>query len=392
MGTIIILLEVLVFLIILIPCLLFNFQLVFGSLVNRKKLRTGSLNTFKVLMPAHNEASIIAATLEKLERELGSLNDVIVIADNCNDNTANIARELGSTVIERFDEHHKGKGYALNAGFIAISDDLPTTIVVLDADCYFSPGSFSQLVLSSQQTDSVIQALYLMKSPDGGSVKTRVAEFAWLVKNQIRANALTQLGINCQLQGSGMAFPSRVFKQVSFASGSIVEDLELGLKLTAINESIRLNTSSEVTSFFPTSAKGSEDQRTRWEHGHLSSIRSLSKMAIGILFNKKISTFFSILDAMLPPTVLWLLIVCASCVLTALISLAGHYAPFYLCAFSFSLMLVGLFICWYSHGRAIISSKDAGELFGFVFSKLSLYKSFIYKRQKEWIKTDRGEQ
>ncbi len=391
MDVAIVLVEIFTFILILVPCCLFSFQLILGSFVHTKDHRTGKLESFKILMPAHNEALVINDVLTSLKSEIGSLSNVIVIADNCCDNTADIARKLGATVIERFNDQYKGKGYALDAGLTAISDALPQTIVVLDADCYCSGDSFSQLVLSSQQTDNVVQALYLMKSPDSASVTTRVAEFAWLVKNQIRATALTHLGINCQLQGSGMAFPSRVFDQVSFASGSIVEDLELGLKLTACNESIRLNIASKVISYFPTSTSGSQAQRTRWEHGHLASIRTLPQAAIHALFQKRIRALFSILDAMLPPTVLWTLIVASSCLLTALISITGYPTAFSFCLLSLVLILGGLSICWYTHGRTIITCKDTKDIISFFFNKINLYKSFISQRQQEWIKTDRGE-
>jgi cellulose synthase/poly-beta-1,6-N-acetylglucosamine synthase-like glycosyltransferase len=382
---------VLVGMIIFLPSLFLFFELCLGLVISGKPNREGDVQSYKILIPAHNEADIIVDTLVKLKIELGSLVNVVVIADNCSDNTASLVRSQGADVVERQHSTLKGKGYALDAGVQYVANSAPETVVVFDADCEFVEGGFRQLVLTSQQNDSVVQSLYLMKTPAAAQVTTRIAEFAWLVKNLVRPMGLAKLDINCQLQGSGMAFPWRIFEKVSFASGSIVEDLELGLKLNNIGERIIFDPLSQVNSFFPSSEQGSETQRTRWEHGHMASISILPRAIVELLKQGRLKGCFTALDAMIPPTVLWVMLVFVTSVFTGLAALFMTSYAFNMALFSLFLILTGLFLTWYRYGRNIIGVKDVFSIFAYVLSKFNIYKKFLGNRQKDWVRTDRGD-
>jgi cellulose synthase/poly-beta-1,6-N-acetylglucosamine synthase-like glycosyltransferase len=67
-----------------------------------------------VLIPAHNESAGIEATLRCLQAQLRAGDRVLVVADNCDDDTAAVARDAGAEVIERIDAIHRGKGFALD--------------------------------------------------------------------------------------------------------------------------------------------------------------------------------------------------------------------------------------------------------------------------------------
>lgn len=81
-----------------------------------KPLKIKKNHKFMALIPAHNEELVIKNLIESLKEQTypKELYDIYVIADNCTDNTAKIARDAGAIVYERFDELHKTKGYALN--------------------------------------------------------------------------------------------------------------------------------------------------------------------------------------------------------------------------------------------------------------------------------------
>lgn len=380
-----------VFVVFFLPSMFFCAELLLGLFKQKTNLLAGSLKPFKILIPAHNEAQIIEDTLVKLRQEIGTLEDVLVIADNCSDDTADLVKKLGASVLERQHETLKGKGYALDAGVQALNGSEIETIVVFDADCEFAEGSFKQLVLSSQARDEVVQSLYLMKSPDGAEVKTRIAEFAWLVKNLVRPLGLSKAGINCQLQGSGMAFPWRIFDQVSFASGSIVEDLELGLKLNDLGEKVGFTTSSTVLSYFPISEQGSETQRTRWEHGHMASISILPNAMWQALKAGRVKGFFTALDAMIPPTVLWIMMVTLITILTGITHLFLPNSAFFLALISFLALTACLGFSWLRYGRRIIGLSDIFSILVYALGKFNIYKKFLGNRQKDWVRTDRGE-
>ena len=182
--------------------------------------------------------------------------------------------------------------------------------------------------------------MYLMKAPENADSKIRVAEFAWLITNKIRSIGRTRLGISCHMQGSGMAFPRAIFDKVSLASANIVEDLELGLKLLNLGEKVIYDDSAVIISYFPSSDEGLAIQRRRWEHGRLSAIYSLPKMMFKAILNRRSDVFWLALDASIPPTILWLILVFS----TGIISI-------FLLLFSITLPSVVLFFCfiflWY---------------------------------------------
>ena len=111
-----------------------------------------------------------------------------------------------------------------------------------------------------------------MIAPDNSPINYRVAEFAWRVKNWVRPLGLNALNLPCQLMGTGMAFPWEVIRSANLASGSIVEDLKLGLDLTQTGSPPLFCPSACVKSHFPLSIEGAKSQRKRWEEGHISMI------------------------------------------------------------------------------------------------------------------------
>ena len=90
-----------------------------------------------VLIPAHNEESVISETIKALKSQLNSGDQLLLVADNCTDNTASIARDQGAEVLERVDPENRGKGYALSFGINHLKDsgNTPEVVIVIDADC-----------------------------------------------------------------------------------------------------------------------------------------------------------------------------------------------------------------------------------------------------------------
>lgn len=382
-----------VFIFILLPTLFLSIELIIGLYyrgTNKNMANNSGVDNAYIVIPAHNEEKIIKDTLTKLKREIVSLSKVLVIADNCTDATASIAKSFGAKVLIRNSTDFVGKGYAIEAGVEYLKPFNPAVIIIFDADCEFTEGSFYTLTQRCIMEDAVIQSAYVMKSHAQATITTKVAQFAWAIKNITRPQGLAFFKINCQLQGSGMAFPARVLNNITFASGSIVEDLELGLKLTAQGEKIIYDYFSQVLSYFPTSVIGNDTQRTRWEHGHLSSITLLPKKFIKSLAQLKIKSCFTIFDAMLPPTVLWFFIVVCCSFFFLIMMLFNIFIPFYLSIISLFILLLSLALVWFVMGREIIPLKDFGSLYKYLLAKINIYKSFVKNRQKSWVRTDRG--
>jgi glycosyltransferase involved in cell wall biosynthesis len=148
-----------------------------------------------VLVPAHNEEIVIGSTLKKLIAALKEQDRLVVIADNCSDATAQIARTMGATVIERQNLEQRGKGYALDYGLQFIESDPPDVVVIVDADCTVYPGAIEQLSQCAIATQRPVQATYLMLRPKNSqSSKDFVSQFSNIVRNLARPRGLARLG------------------------------------------------------------------------------------------------------------------------------------------------------------------------------------------------------
>ncbi|MBD2022170.1 glycosyltransferase, partial [Leptolyngbya sp. FACHB-36] len=256
---------VLVALVLLIPISVLFLECLAALLPARRSLKfTSSLPRTAILVPAHNEASGIAATLESLLPQLTHNDQLIVIADNCTDATATVARQAGATVIERHDLEHRGKGYALDFGLRHLTANPPEVVVIVDADCTVAPGAIEQISYLAVRQSRPVQATYLLAQPANPSPKDAVSVLAFTVKNLVRPIGLHQLGLPCLLTGTGMALPWSVVQRLSLASGNLVEDMQLALDLAIVGHPAAFCASARVTGALPGQNHAAKSQRTRW--------------------------------------------------------------------------------------------------------------------------------
>ena len=196
---------------------------------------------------------------------------LVVIADNCSDSTAEIARSLGATVVERSDAERRGKGYALDFGVRFLEGDPPEVVVVVDADCTVNDTFVAHLVNRVDATGMPAQSCNLVTLPANARMRDRLSWFAFLVKNLVRPLGLARLGMPC-LMSTGNALPWSALKDLPLASGNLVEDMQLGLDLAIAGYPATFCSEAHLRSPMPSSAKAALGQRTRWEHGHLQTL------------------------------------------------------------------------------------------------------------------------
>jgi glycosyltransferase involved in cell wall biosynthesis len=347
--------------------------------------------TVAILIPAHNESLVIAQTLKSILPQLGSKDQVLVVADNCNDNTASIARHLGAIVAERFNKEHRGKGYALDYGLQQLKTNPPEVVIIVDADCIISANAISLLAKTCVQYQRPVQALYDMESQPNPSIKARVAAFAWVVKNKVRPLGFKSIGLPCQLMGTGMAFLWQDILLVNLASGHIVEDMKLGVDLTRHNKPPLFLPEVLVTSVFPPTQAATNTQRARWEHGHLSVIiNEAPKLIAEAIKSKNLSMLGLALDLIVPP--LAVLAMLASVAFLACALIHQFYAIPLAFAQSTILLLAlasGVLLAWLFFGKDIISFKQLCYAPIYAFSKIPLYIKFFFNRQVEWVRSKR---
>ena len=344
-----------------------------------------------VLIPAHDEAAVIADTLAALKPQLVDGDCLLVVADNCSDDTAALARSAGAEAVERFHATLRGKGFALAFGVRYLEVTPPEVLLIVDADCRVEAGAVERLARLCAETSRPVQALYLMRAPSGASLKMRVAEFAWRVKNWVRPLGWLRLDLSCQLMGTGMAFPWPMAARMDLANASIVEDMRLGLDLALEGSAPLFCPEAAVTSWFPTGEAAARRQCTRWEHGHLGLIqRETPRLLAKALVRGDVRLLGLALDLLVPPQALLVLLLAGSVAVTGIAAMVGlSMVPFVLALVGLVGLTASVLLAWAGWGSSVVSLTDLLLVPFYVLSKVPVYLTFWFRRQKEWVRTDR---
>jgi cellulose synthase/poly-beta-1,6-N-acetylglucosamine synthase-like glycosyltransferase len=379
-------------LLLLVPVLVL-FTEILLAVANRNSvaIQVGDRRRLAVVIPAHNEALSIVETLRSIVPQLDESDRLIVVADNCTDETSAIATREGAEAIIRTDIVRHGKGYALDFGVRHLQSDAPDVVIFVDADCLVSSGSIDRLARLCDKTARPIQALYLMHAKNDDSLNMRIAEFAWTVKNQVRPMGLHRLGLPCQLMGTGMAFSWACISTAKLATGHIVEDLKLGIDLARAGKPPLFCPEALVTSDFPASSEGVQSQRTRWEHGHLTVILSEApRLFLNSLATLNANSMALALDLSVPPLALLTLLVMAVWFASVFFFLFTK-SPFPLAVATAAavLLVLSVLLSWRAYARHIISLGSLAFAMIHAFVKIPLYLRFIVARQLKWVRTKR---
>jgi cellulose synthase/poly-beta-1,6-N-acetylglucosamine synthase-like glycosyltransferase len=346
-----------------------------------------------VLVPAHNEALVIGGTVRDLRSQLLPTDELVVIADNCTDDTAGIARANGATVVERDDTERRGKGFALERGVQHLEKVPPEVVVVVDADCRLQAGSMERLAMRAVAEDRPMQARYLLVPDRHAGPFDALAAFAFLVRNVVRPTGLACLGLPCQLTGTGMAFPWHVLRAVPLGSDALVEDLRLGLDLTLAGHPPMLCTDAIVTSPLPRQRHARTSQRRRWEHGHLETLLDMApRVIVSGLGGLRLATLALGLDLCVPPlSLLFLAIALVTMIAAGAFAVGASGAPLMVASLAFALVLGSVGAAWIGFGRR---DYRASLLLGaplYALAKVPIYVGFLVRREREWVRTDRDE-
>ncbi|MCG8585826.1 MAG: glycosyltransferase family 2 protein [Pirellulales bacterium] len=377
-----------------LPMLLFCVECLLASLKGSEDSTRRDLNLprFDVVIPAHDEASEIEATLVSVTAQLGAMDRVFVVADNCTDDTAEKALSFGAAVLVREDPERRGKGYALQFAIDHLRDnDAAPVVVFLDADCQVEQGALASLASVASSTGRPAQAAYIISCHSECSPQDRLSSFAILVKNVVRPLGMRRLGLPCLLTGSGMAFPWKVIVSVDLATGNIVEDMQLAVDLMLKKCGPKFDGSARVLSRLPNKPEAKRSQRTRWEHGHLATLVSqMPRLIVASLRQRRIDLPLIALDLCIPPlsflTLLWL---AATTCAAAFFFMGGVLAPMMVLVVSGGAMLLGTAVAWWRFGRRQLPLATLLAVPWYVARKLPSYLRFFVRRETAWIRTER---
>jgi len=379
--------------IVAVPCLVLFGQCLVAALPFRtRSTDQTSRPSLGVLVPAHNEERVIQATLESIRSQLWEGDRLLVIADNCSDTTANIARECGAEVFERRDLERRGKGYALQSGVELLKSHPPAAVVVVDADCQLMPGCLNALAAQVAQTNRPAQACYLMPPPTAPRAIDVISSLAVLVKNRVRPLAMAKLGLPCLITGSGSAFPWQAIASRSFAGGNIVEDMQFAVDLALAGFSPSYCDAAVVLAGLPECHSGFVSQRRRWEHGHLQTLlHQAPRLLAGFLQSGRVDLLAMTADLAVPPlSLLTAMNVLAVAVTVSWMFSSGLWLPALVAGGAAFLLVDAVLISWWRFARQSVPFRLLLAIPGYVLIKLPLYATFIFRRERTWIRTTRG--
>jgi cellulose synthase/poly-beta-1,6-N-acetylglucosamine synthase-like glycosyltransferase len=231
---------------------------------------------FAILVPAHDEEStigrLLASTLA-LEYPADRF-DVYVVADNCSDRTAEVARAGGALVEERFDQVSRGKGYALRWLLTRLRERGARydAYVVIDADTVVQQDLLARLDARFEAGSQVVQVYYTVLNV-GASPVAALRYAALAAVHYLRPLGRARLGLSCGLKGNGMAFLAPVLDQHGWEWFTLAEDVELHLALVAAGLKVDFAPETTVLADMPVTFGQATSQNERWERGRLEMLR-----------------------------------------------------------------------------------------------------------------------
>jgi len=258
------------------------------------------------IVPAHNEELQIQEVIQSL-RETEYPKEcytIIILADNCSDQTALLAKEAGTRVLERHDMEHQGKGYALDWIFRnhqEIFADVDA-IAIIDADTRTDRNFLTEISASLSHPDvEVVQGYYDVRNP-ADNWRTGLCAAALTVFHHLRPAGRSVIGGTAGLQGNGMAFRARILQRYGWPAHSVVEDLEFSLLLLRENILVHYNPDAVVYAEMAVNGSQAESQRRRWESGRLRMLQTFGPWLLrACLGERRIQFWDGFMELLTPP-------------------------------------------------------------------------------------------
>lgn len=362
--------------------------LTMGALLPAKKPEppANNIGRLAIVIPAHNEAATIDRCLLSLANcpHPNAVDTrVFVVADNCSDNTADVAGGRGAEVLTRVDPLHLGKNFALQYAFQHILAEGFGAVLVIDADSVVEPNLLIETIAWLNLGADGVQCRYLVLNPRE-SVRTRIMSMALMGFNVARPRGRARWGLSAGLLGNGFALRASTLRAVPYLAESIVEDLEYHLELVRSGRRIAFADATCIRADMPARSGSAVTQRARWDGGRLGfAARTIPKLTREVT-SGKVRLAEPLLDLLLLPLGLHVLMLA--------LLLAIPFWPGRLLALA-SLSVVGTHVI----AAVVLGGGSLNELSALVAVPWYVgWKLFVFpeilrsaRRNSQWVRTQR---
>ena len=259
-------------------------------------------HSYILLIPAHNEQTVIGRMLESVKNNGYDKNllKVFVIADNCTDKTAQIAFDLGIDVLVRDDAAKRGKGFAIEWALKRLDLDAFEALVIADADNIVDPAFFQGMNEVIDKGYEVIQCNNCLANPNATPFTT-VIHLSRTINNILYHQAKFKLGLCSYLMGNGMCFTTSILKKYGWSASTIAEDYEYYAKLVMEDEMIGFAVNAKLYHQESTGMRHATEQRIRWSSGRFQVAKTLGiELLLKGLGNKDVKIIDASFALLLP--------------------------------------------------------------------------------------------
>jgi len=346
---------------------------------------------FDVIVPAHNEEDGITRTVASLLAMDWPRDQfrVIVVADNCSDSTAAVARAAGALVLERHDLSRRGKGYALAYAFDeSVRDAFASAVVVIDADAEVSANLLEAFAVRIEGGARAVQAHYGILNPES-SWRTQLITIAKGAFHVVRSRARERLGLSCGIRGNGWCVTHELLGVAPFRYYSLTEDVEYGIVLGLLGCRVEYAGEAHADADMAASEATARSQRQRWEQGRFQLVRARTLPVLAAAVRQRSLLCLDLaLDLIVPPlSYVTLNVFLLGCTALLLLPWDPSAAPWawWACACAAALVLHVL-RGWQVSGIGIGGLWALAHVPGFIVWRLWL---LLGRKTTEWVRTER---
>ena len=347
---------------------------------------------FDVIVPAHDEAAVIArcvASVQKLAWPADRFR-VIVVADNCSDATPAIARAAGARVLQRRDPSRCGKGHALQFAFRwSGREQWADAVAVVDADSEVSTNLLEAFAARIERGAHAIQAHYGVLNPRV-TWRTRLMAIAQAAFHIVRSRARERLQLSCGFRGNGWCVTRVLLQRVPYEAFSLAEDIEYGIDLGLAGYRVHYADEASVLGEMVSSAHGAKGQRQRWEGGRFALLRSRTLQLLRASVRNRSAVCFDLALDLLVPPLAYIALTVATLILAAALAFwwdARFVAPVWLALACEGVLLLYVLRGWQLSGTGARGLADLVHAPVFVLWKVIVMLS--RQQSREWVRTER---